>query len=44
MKLNVSCAESKLVFDFLDIASRRTLLDTKSESHVPRSYYLIIHW
>jgi hypothetical protein len=42
---DVSCGESKLVFDFLPVDGRPTLLDSqKSESHAPRSYYLIVHW
>jgi hypothetical protein len=42
---DVSCGESKLVFDFLPVDDRPTLLDSqKSEGHAPRSHNLIVHW
>lgn len=46
MELMSLCnAEIKLVFDFLPVVGRPTVLDIQtSEGHVPRSSYLAIHW
>jgi hypothetical protein len=45
MELMSLLVRAKLVFDFLPVDNRPTLLDIQtSESHAPRSYNLTDHW